>query len=143
MSLKQQVKKLTRDIRKLKDERQRLRQTLREESRAKGQPIVESLRQKLAAQHPPASVNAWAKLVQTYVKRVLGHESFVSGCSSDTVRKVHWAYIPKGEGRLQHHCIYVERGGLASNLNVASNGETLGIADNFDMAKIPVQDWPL
>lgn len=141
---RQQIKTSTLEIRELKDKRRRLRQTLQQITRTDQQARVETLRQKLATRDPPATVEDWTKLVQTYVKRVLGHDSFVTETGNNTTRHIHCAYVLPEEARVQHHCIYVDGHGRAINLRVDPKGQlTEGGGDEFHLTKIPVQDWPL
>lgn len=143
MSLRQQIKKLTRSIRQQKEQRQRLRQALQKETRDQGREQVEALRQKLKPQDPSELMGACAELVQTYVRKVLGRDSFVSGNGRDPGMYIRWSQFIKEEDRLQHHCVYVEPGGRAVKLYLDCMGHLAGGGDRFHVANDPVKDWPL
>ncbi len=144
MSLQQQVKKLTRSIRQQKDRRQRLRQVLLQQKKIRDHRVahVEDLRQQLNTQELPATIMDWAKLVRTYVFDVLG-------CDTTTVGHrqlglyIQWSHPCMGEDREQHHCVYVEPGGAAVNLNLDRAGNCVGGGNDFHVANDPVKDWPL
>jgi len=145
MSLKQQINKLTRSIRQQKEQRQRLRQALQKEARDQGMVEVEALRQQLRAQDPPATTEDWAKLVQTHVNKILGHESSICkpSKSHDEGLYIQWFCYWKEADCFQHYCVYVEPGGAATDLALDRGGNLTGGGDHFHLADDPVKDWPL
>ncbi len=120
-----------------------MRQALQQETRDKGLVEVEALRQKLKAQDPLEMMGACAELIQTYVHRVLEHDSFLSGNGRDPGIYIRWSHFNKEEGHLHHHCVYVEPGGSAVNLYLDRVGHLAGGGDKFHVVKDPVKDWPL
>jgi len=150
MSLQQQIKKLTREIRQRKDQRRRLRQALQQkETLNKGRAEVEARRHELKIQSEPVTVMDWAKLVQSYVKKVLGYDSFVchvddSGDDdSQRYRYIRWSSPLPNQDGLEHHCISVDERGYAVALELDNAGNVIGEAnDDCQLLYNPVKDWP-
>ncbi len=89
----------------------------------------------------------WAKLVQSYVKKVLGYDSFVchvddSG-DDDPQRYIRWSSPFPDQDGLEHHCISVDERGSAVSLELDNAGNVIGEAnDDCQLLYNPVKDWP-
>lgn len=148
MSLQQQIKKLTREIRQRKDQRRRLRQALQQkETLDKGRAEVDARRQELKSQSEPVTVMDWAKLVQSYVKKVLGYDSFVCHTddlgNDDSQRYIRWSSPLRNQDVLEHHCISVDERGYAVALELDNAGNVIGETDDdCQLFDHPVKYWP-
>lgn len=145
MSLRQQIKKLTREIRQRKDQRRRLRQALQQnETLDKGRAEVEARRQELKSQAEPVTVMDWSKLVQFYVKKVLGHDSFVCHVDdSGDDRYIRWSSPLPDQYGLEHHCISVDERGYAVALELDNAGNVIGETnDDCHLFNDSIKDWP-